>query len=243
MLPMRLLPTRRRRADVLRGRPEDRWLELIARHAPGRSFADVGCLWGVHGAYAFHALDCGASRVVAIDVNPATVEFDAENARHEDRVEFHRGDINDPDLVAALAPLDVVFCSGVLYHVPDPIWTLTQLRRLAGEALILTTAIVEELDAPHGAVLFPFMDPATRRRLAARSPKRQVGIDTEFLPEKGYGNWFWGLTPSCVLVMLRLAGLRAREILRHRYVLTVVAEPEPVADVRAHHAKRQVSSR
>lgn len=215
---------------MLRGRPEDGWRELIEAHAHGRSFADVGCLWNVHGAYAFHALDRGAARVVGVDVNPATPEFLAENARRGEPVEFHRGDLNDEALVRALAPIDVVFCSGVLYHVPDPIWTLKQLRRLTGDTLILTTAIVEELAEPNGALLFPYMDADARRRLSARTNHRKTGIDDDgFRPEKGYGNWFWGMTPSCVLAMCRLAGLRATEVRRHRYVLTVVATPDPAS--------------
>jgi SAM-dependent methyltransferase len=222
---------RRRRRGVLRGRPEDGWRELIATHAPGKSFVDVGCLWNVHGAYAFHAVDHGAAPVVGVDVNPATPEFAAENARRGDPVAFRQGDLNDAAFVRALGPHDVVFCSGVLYHVPDPIWTLKQLRRLTRETLILTTAIVEELAAPHAAVLFPYMDGDTRRRLAARTALRQLGIDDDFRPEQGYGNWFWGMTPSCVLAMLRLAGLRASEIRRHRYVVTVVAAPDAAAAV------------
>jgi SAM-dependent methyltransferase len=168
---------RRRRRGILRGRPEDGWRELIAAHAPGRSFVDVGCLWNVHGAYAFHALDHGATRAVGVDVNPATPELLAENRRRGDPLEFRQGDLNDPALVCALAPIDVVFCSGVLYHVPDPIWTLKQLRRLTGETLILTTAIIEELDLPQAAVLFPYSPPPAgdRRPPVARAQRMPPG--------------------------------------------------------------------
>lgn len=220
---------RRGRGAVLRGKPEDAWRELIALHAPGRSFVDVGCLWNVHGAYAFHAAEHGATSVIGIDVNPATPEFLAENARRGEPVTFRQGDVNDPALIDSVAPIDVVFCSGVLYHVPDPVWTLKQLRRLTGDTLILTTAIIEELAEPNGAVLFPYLDGHTRRRLAARTEHRQTGVDDDFQPEKGYGNWYWGMTPSSVVTMARLAGLSVRETRRHRYVLTVVAEPERTA--------------
>lgn len=225
-----MLPWRRRPRGVLRGRPEDGWRELIARFAPGRSFVDVGCLWRVHGAYAFHAADAGATAVVGVDVNPATPEFLAENARRETPIEFRQGDLNDPGFIESLAPIDVVFCSGVLYHVPDPIWTLKQLRRLTGETLILTTAIIEERNEPQSAVLYPYLESEARQRITVRNEHRKVGVDTEFLPEKGYGNWFWGMTPSCVLAMLRLAGLRATDVRRHRFVLTVVARPDPTVE-------------
>ena len=50
-----------------------------------------------------------------------------------------QGDINDPDLPARLGRFDVVFCSGIIYHVPNPVLTLEQLRRLCGRVLILAS--------------------------------------------------------------------------------------------------------
>mgnify|MGYP006139525243 CR=1 FL=1 len=41
--------------DVTQRSLADRLPEYIRRHAPGKSFADVGCMWGVNGEYAFVA--------------------------------------------------------------------------------------------------------------------------------------------------------------------------------------------
>src|SRR4051794_35704201 len=104
--------------------------ELIARFVGGKSFLDVGCMWSVDGALCFAAEDAGASRVTGLDVMAATPAFESERARRESRVQFVCGDLHDPGVVE---PHDVVWCSGVLYHVPDPVLALRRLRSLTRE--------------------------------------------------------------------------------------------------------------
>jgi SAM-dependent methyltransferase len=230
---------RREDPDVLHGRPEERWLSLIAEHAPGKTFLDVGCMWRVNGEYSFHASSVGASRVVGLDIDPATAEFAQRNEKLGSPVRFVQGDINDPDLTKTLGTFDVVFCSGVLYHVPNPIQTLERLRALCASTLILTTAIIQELEVPQGAVFFPQLDPATRKELSFSSSHTKVGVDTDFEPEKGYANWFWGMSPSCVRALLAISGFEVLAFLRHRYVVTAVARPRAPgsSDVVTHHGE------
>ncbi len=52
---------------------------------------------------------------------------------------FVRGDLHDPATVAEVGPHEVVWCSGVLYHAPNPVLTLQRLRELTTELLILQT--------------------------------------------------------------------------------------------------------
>ena len=191
-----------------RPRPEPRNFarELIARHAPGRSFIDVGCIWKVHGAYAFHALDHGATRIAGLDVTPATPEFTSTNASRGNAIHFVQGDINDPAIAGRLGRFDVVFCAGVLYHAPNPLFTLEQLLSICGETLILVTATVPEQPIAQTAIFLPLLDDAARQRLGYTTPHVKRGVDTPFAPEKGYGNWFWGFAPSCVRAMLGIAG-------------------------------------
>ena len=93
---------RLRRLLHLRPTVPDRYRELIARHVRGRTFIDVGCMWGVHGAYAFHALDSGATQVTGVDLMTPSPEFVTRNLAYEGRVRFVQGDINDPSTAAAL---------------------------------------------------------------------------------------------------------------------------------------------
>jgi 2-polyprenyl-3-methyl-5-hydroxy-6-metoxy-1,4-benzoquinol methylase len=207
------------------GRPEDLWRTLIARHAPGRTFVDVGCMWNVDGDYAFVAAQSGAAAVTGIDVAPATEAFLRRNAELGAPVRFLRGDLNDPAIEEWAGTFDVVFCSGVLYHVPNPVHSLSQLRRLCRETLILATASMPERDLPATAVLLTGLDDAARAEVAFASRHRKAGLDTRFEPDRGYANWVWLPTPSCVGAMATLAGFTVRELHASRRVTTVVAVP------------------
>ena len=213
-----------REPDVLGGRPEDLWRELIARYAPGRRFVDVGCMWKVDGAYAFLAVDAGATEVAGVDLQAATPAFEAENARRGMPVRFVRGDVNERAVTAELGTFDVVFCSGVLYHVPNPLFTLGRLRTIARETLILGTSIIPELSRPQAAIYYPHLPDRARGVLTYRTPPGydKIGLDTEYRAEWDYANYFWGLTPSCVEALVTTAGFRVVERHRWRHALCVV---------------------
>lgn len=198
------LPFRKQRSRLPSG-PE-LYRRLIGEHAPGRTFLDVGCMWGVNGGYAFHALESGASRVVGLDVEAATAQFLEENRRRGERVEFVQGDVTDPCTPDRLGRFDVVFCAGVLYHVPDPLLTLGHLRRMCGHVLILASPVFPEQMVGQSAVFLPGLDETSRRRLTYPSPHVKRGLDSEFDAEKGYGNWFWAFSPSCLRAMVETAG-------------------------------------
>ena len=48
---------------------------LLRSEARGRSVVDVGCMWGVDGAYCFAAEDAGAVSVTGVDLMPASSRF------------------------------------------------------------------------------------------------------------------------------------------------------------------------
>src|SRR5678816_4472762 len=90
--------------------------DYIRRYAPGRAFADIGCMWGVNGEYAFVAAEAGASRVVGVDVFGPTPEFEESRRARAPRVEFVLGDISSAETIRRIGEVDVVLCAGVLYH-------------------------------------------------------------------------------------------------------------------------------
>jgi SAM-dependent methyltransferase len=192
--------------------------ELVRRFAPGRSFADVGCMWGVDGALAFAAEEAGATEVAGVDVMAPTPAFEAEHARRGSCVRFVRGDIHDPATVEEVGRHDVVWCSGLLYHAPHPLLTLERLRAVCGGTLLLATETLPEVPGLRGAcVFYPAADPGP-----FAVPGR-VGLAAPFDATRGYENWWWGITPSALEGMLAAAGFEVAE--RHDDVLhvTVVA--------------------
>src|SRR3954449_9271452 len=161
----------------------DRLPEYIRNHAPGKSFADIGCMWGVNGEYSFLAEAAGATEVTAVDVFGPTPEFEEKRHARGSQVRFVLGDITRADTLDAIGQADVVFCAGVLYHHPSPFDLLVALRRICRETLILRTATILEIDGlPNAAVYFPMLDAKARKMwdLGSLGLQRQVGITDEF---------------------------------------------------------------
>jgi len=120
----------------------DRLPEFIRNHVPGRSFADIGCMWGVNGEYSFIAEAAGATSVTAVDVFGPTPEFEEKRITRGSRVRFVLGDATRAGTLDEIGEADVVFCAGVLYHHPSPFDLLVALRRICRETLILRTSTI-----------------------------------------------------------------------------------------------------
>jgi hypothetical protein len=215
----------RLRRRLERGAPDRE--DLVRELAPGRSWLDVGCMWSVHGRICFVAEEAGATAVTGVDLMGETPEFRAEHVRRGSAVRFVQGDLHDPATLERAGLHDVVWCSGVLYHAPNPIETLERLRAVTGSTLILSTEALPELPWARGAaILYPALDDADRRAYAAVPGGRALGVTTPYDPAQSYGNWFWGITPSALRGMLRVAGFAVeRELRAHPFHVTVVARP------------------
>jgi len=185
--------------------------ELVKKLVEGKSFADIGCMWGINGQNSFTAEDSGASEVIAVDVYPESKEFLAEKQRRNSKIRFVQGDINLLKTADSIGKVDVVLCSGVLYHTPDPFHLLTRLRAICGETLILNTCSIPEMPGlANAAVYYPFLD-EKQRKIWNRGTGLQMAITGPYEPENGYGNWFWGMSPSCIESLLRSAGFFIEE--------------------------------
>ena len=195
---------------------------LVRAHAPGRSFLDAGCMWSVDGAICFLAEDSGASAVTGLDLMPASERFERERERRASVVRFVQGDLHTADV----ARHDVVWCFGVLYHVPSPVATLERLRSLTGERLLLGTEVVPELPGVEQAcVFYPGLPPGARRAYAPPSAGRRAGLSEPFDPAEGYGNWWWGISPSALRGMLEATGFAVEELRIDGLHATAVARP------------------
>ncbi len=188
-------------------------------------------MWGVNGEYAFIAEEAGATVIKGLDVFGPTPEFEAKKQARNSSVEFILGDASHPDTIARVGVMDVVFCAGVLYHHPSPFDLLVALRRMCGQLLILRTSTIPEIDGlPNAAVYFPKLDSKSRKlwNLSSLGLPKQVGITDGFEPGQGYGNWFWGLTPSCLRSLLETAGFRVEYWAPEAFAQTAICVPVEV---------------
>src|SRR5205823_548017 len=102
------------------------------------------------------------------------------------------------------------------------------LRTICGERLLLRTSTIPEVGGlPNAAVFYPHLSSEARRLWDLRSlgVQHQAGITNEFRADEGYGNWFWGLTPSCLESMLRAAGFNVLRRDDEPFAQTVLCEP------------------
>lgn len=202
--------------------------EYIRKYAPGKSFADIGTMWGVNGKFAFLAEEAGAIQIKAVDVFGPTPEFEQEHQKRGSNVEFILGDASHPDTIARIGVVDVVFCAGVLYHHPSPFDLLVALRQICGQRLILRTSSIPEIKGlPNAAIYWPMLRAEDRKlwNLQSLGLPRQVGITDDFEAEKGYSNWFWGMTPSCLQALLATAGFKVEHRATEPFAQTFVCHP------------------
>lgn len=206
--------------------------DLVSEFTPNRSFADIGCMWGISGHFCFLAEASGACTVTGVDVINPTEAFTANLRSKNSRIRFVQGDFHDTTIQKEIGVTDVVLCSGVLYHVPNPLETLMGLRKICNQTLLLATAAIPEMEIENAAVFWPYLD-AHQRALWNRRLGTQVGITTPYDPTEGYGNWIWGLTPSALTSMLKIAGfsVRTRKITSFGVVFVCRAEAVEFAPV------------
>src|SRR4051794_27098373 len=106
----KLLAARARRR---RARPAPDREDVVRRHAAGKTFADIGCMWKVNGRIAFVAEGAGATGGPGLDVMAPTREYEAEHARRGSQVRFVQGDLHARPVAGQVGRHDVVWCSGV----------------------------------------------------------------------------------------------------------------------------------
>ena len=189
----------------------------------GSTFADVGGLWGTVSEKVSVAERAGASERTMIDILPLTHPLWRQL---RDRLaEIGAGPCNELSLnldhaTADTGTFDVVHCSGVVYHVPNPIHTLCQLRLLTSGHLVVTAMSIPEhiendvgrIDLlPGQSLLVPSLSPRDLAILARHwelvGVSNAIGIDipADYTPDN-YGPWWWLPTPSALEGWVRLAG-------------------------------------
>lgn len=176
--------------------------DLFLSYARGRSFADVGAMWSVHGRYAFEAEAGGAAQVTAVDAMAETPEFLAEHRRRGSQVRFVRGDLTDPDLAQRVGEHDVVWSSGVAYHLPNPLVGIEHLGAMTRDVLLLQSATIPEVPGLSQACVFiPGLDRPEARAYGRVYPG-SIALETPFDPSAGYANWWWAITSSALEAMV-----------------------------------------
>jgi hypothetical protein len=200
--------------------------EYIGQVVGGRSFAEVGGLWGTVNEKVSVAYQRGARALAMFDTAPAGhmwwEKFEERRmALGVPDVRCVSGDIIEVMDTTFQATHDVVHCSGVLYHMPDPLRLLTALRKLARRHVILTTVISQPryeneegvVDVPKGGVLFVPGLAARERAVLRQHWTRVYGQDAAMATFEraiwnvgDFGPWWFMPTVQALEGMCRAAG-------------------------------------
>jgi SAM-dependent methyltransferase len=213
--------------------PESIRAQWVAAAAAGKSFAEVGGLWGTVNEQVTVAALAGATATTMIDVEPSDDDLwrlfhERAASRGVTDTTCVVGSIDDPETVQSVGSFDIVCCSGVIYHCPEPLRTLRHLRAITRETLILGSATIPETVSstagtmslePGASLLVPAMSQSQRAVLGEWL--REVGggealgvnypLQTEWALDD-YTAWWWCFTRDYVAALLRLAGFEVDTI-------------------------------
>ena len=112
------------------------------------------------------------------------------------------------------------------------------------KTLILRTSAIPEIKGlPNAAVFYPMLKPENRElwNLKSLGLLKQEGITDKFNPKQGYGNWFWGLTPSCLTSLLETAGFEIEYRFNEPFSQTFICKPVTVTF--AHNLPNETEAR
>jgi hypothetical protein len=207
--------------------------QLIREAAEGKTFAEVGGLWGTTNEQVTTAALAGARELTMIDVAPPeTGLWTAFEERCASMgvsgVAQINGSIDDPATAERAGSFEVVGCNGVLYHCPQPLHTLLALRSITEDTLILGTVTIPERVASAAGVLETA--PGSALPVPALNTS-QLAVVGQWLRELGdihiqadgitnavswslddYSPWWWLFTRDHVAGLLRVAGFEVESV-------------------------------
>lgn len=206
-------------------------LNIFEKYVPGTDYLDVGPLFGTVNETLSVASRYSPRSLSAADIDP----LDADSwealrshlaSKNVEGVKEFSVSIDDPTIVEKTGAFDFVYSAGILYHVPSPVYTLQQYRKLTRKYFLLGSMVVPEeiendqgrLDFSGGKLVFiPAIGEAERRVMAAHYDQYDMKIHhinaTDSWPwrhngEPSYGPWWWLYSPSTCKRMIETAGFK-----------------------------------
>jgi hypothetical protein len=210
----------------------DQLIEIVAK---GNSFIDVGPLWGAQKLSVAHK--AGATKLAAIDVMPKDdeqwVQLALEINDLRDNTDFICGDFCNLNI-----NYDVVYCSGVLYHQPNPILLIKKLYEVCNKYTILSTTYTESVVentqgtvsiAPGGALFLPAV-PELQMNVLREDWKVFLDGrpgDALSFPQENWDfynlhHWWWLFTEEYVRSLCLLVGFQIRACSTYGKILSLL---------------------
>jgi len=203
---------------------------MVQEVASGRSFVDIGGLYEIVKERVSVAHRAGATRVTLMDMEPPDNPWWAEMEQHLRSSGVEEFTLLSRDINDYKGPrFDVVYSSGVLYHLPDPLGYLRMVVEMAQEyCIVASTVCPAVMDMPAGtvrvpdagALFIPALDGTERAVVESYMhdhgrPGFMTGAGTRDF-RNYYPNW-WLPTKEAFMAMCQVAGI---DVVRHGYIET-----------------------
>ena len=212
------------------------WIEKIV---PGKTFADLGGIWNTVNERVSVAALAGAREYTMIDVRPFEDEWWAKYRtrlceRGVDAAAEKVLDCADREAVKNTIPVDVLHCTGVIYHIPNFFKFMSNISLLTNEYLILGSMIIPQtLHNAAGTItcsgLLPNIGLTQDQKDVLTYHFKDVALDIVRLDnshainlqnERAFDNyvpWWWFFTPGYLHDLLLDFGY---EIIEHKCIWT-----------------------
>jgi SAM-dependent methyltransferase len=196
---------------------------------PGRSFAEVGGLWGLHNEMVSDALKADALSAAMIDTTPLT-NPGWQQLRERVAAETPRGfttlqaDACAANFAQSVGTFDIVHSPATVFHVHTPPAYLLNLRKITNEYLIITSMTLpeklsyggNELDLSGGRFLSTHQLDETQAAVL-NAHFAAVGLGKAGIVEKGenlllpngmpnFSPWWWLFTAESLRRLLSAVG-------------------------------------
>jgi len=130
----------------MRHDPIDGWIEKIAA---GKSLVDIGGIGeNSSNERVSTAIRAGAKVAAIADFEPfdmhlwKTFREKMSAANIHNFIAYEKIDIRDEAIASKLPIFDIVHSTGILYHLPDPVTAVYNLRKVTGEYIIVNTVVI-----------------------------------------------------------------------------------------------------
>lgn len=204
--------------------PRFKWLQVagaVPADLTGWSVLDIGCNAGF---YSIELARRGAS-VLGVDVEPLYLRQARWAARHfglEQRLEFIEGHVYQ--MLAARRTFDLVWFTGVFYHLRYPLLALDLVRRATGRLMMF-----QSMTMPGEAALQTPADLPLEERDALLTEGWPKMAFIEHRLAGDASNW-WAPDHACVEALLRSAGFEVLARPEHEFYLCAPRELPKLRD-------------
>jgi hypothetical protein len=207
--------------------PPQTVLNWIKKLVNGKSFADVGGLWyETHETVTYAALAGAKEKSMCDMIDFSWHWWDKFRARCKlnniSNVKEIISNVDNEKFVDLLGVHDVVHCGGIIYHCPDPVYSVGQLCKVTKKYLILGTHVVtndfNRHIMPGSSIFLPGLNENQTIAIAKWLGHKKMYPIYNHDGDKRYYPFWWLPTSEVVEGWIKVNGFKVIEVHKERTI-------------------------